>query len=84
MVYTLLEVLNMDCFQEFKKIISSRVKDVNSITMDSSLKDLGLDSLDLLEIVTEGEETLNIRFEDDELANFNTIGDVVRSAEGKL
>lgn len=73
----------MNCFEEFKKIISTRVKDVN-ITMESNLKDLGLDSLDLLEIVTEGEELLNIRFDDDELVSFKTVADVVNSAERKL
>ena len=74
----------MKCFEEFKNIMASRVKDANSITMESNLKDLGLDSLDLLEIVTEGEEKLNIRFDDDELVSFKTVGDVVRSAERKL
>lgn len=73
----------MNCFEEFKKIIATRVKDVN-VTMESNLKDLGLDSLDLLEIVTEGEEKLNIRFEDDELVSFKTVADVVNSAERKL
>jgi acyl carrier protein len=74
----------MNCFEEFKKIISTRVKNPNDITLESNLKDLGLDSLDLLEIVTEGEEKLNIRFEDDELVSFKTVGDVVKSAERKL
>jgi len=74
----------MNYFEEFKKIIAGRVKDVDSITMESSLKDLGLDSLDLLEIVTESEDVFNIRFDDDELVNFKTVGDVVRSAQGKL
>ena len=74
----------MNCFEEFKKIISGKVKDVDSITMESSLKDLGLDSLDLLEIVTDGEEVLNVRFEDDELLSFKTIGDVVNCAQNKL
>ena len=73
----------MNCFEEFKKIISSKVKNVN-VTMESNLKDLGLDSLDLLEIVTEGEEKLNIRFEDKELLSFKTVKDVVSCAEGKL
>ena len=74
----------MNCFEEFKKIIASRVKDASKVTIDSNLKDLGLDSLDLLEIVTEGEEKLNVRFEDEELTTFNTVGDVVRCAERKL
>ena len=74
----------MNCFEEFKKIIATKVKNPDSITMESSLKDLGLDSLDLLEIVSEGEEKLNIRFEDDELITFKTISDVVNAAERKL
>ena len=74
----------MNCFEEFKKIISNKVKNSDSISLHSNLKDLGLDSLDLLEIVTEGEEKLNIQFEDDELLGFKTIEDVVKCAEGKL
>ena len=73
----------MNCFEEFKKIIANKVKDSSSITMDSELKNLGLDSLDLLEIVTDGEEIFNIRFEDEELLSFKTVGDVVRCAESK-
>ena len=74
----------MNCFEEFKKIIASKGKNVDGMTMETSLKDLGLDSLDLLEIVSEGEELLNIQFEDEELMSFKTIGDVVTCAEGKL
>jgi acyl carrier protein len=74
----------MNCFEEFKKIIASKVKDASAITMESNLKDLGLDSLDLLEIVSEGEELLNVEFQDEELLSFKTIGDVVSCAEGKL
>lgn len=73
----------MNCFEEFKKIISNHSKQTN-ITMESNLKDLGLDSLDLLEIVTEGEEQLNIRFEDEELLSFKTVADVVDCAQRKL
>jgi acyl carrier protein len=74
----------MNCFEEFKKIVASKVKNANEITMDSNLKDLGLDSLDLLEIVTDGEEVLNVHFEDEELLSFKTIGDVVNCAQNKL
>ena len=74
----------MNCFEEFKNIIASKVKNADSITKESSLKDLGLDSLDLLEIVSEGEEKLGVQFSDEELMSFKTIGDVVACAEGKL
>ena len=74
---------SMNCFEEFKKIIASHSKQTN-ITIESNLKDLGLDSLDLLEIVTEAEEKLNIRFEDEELLSFKTVSDVVECAKNKL
>ena len=47
-------------------------------------RDLWLDSLDLLELVTDSEDLFNIRFDDDELVAFKTVGDVVRSAMEKM
>jgi acyl carrier protein len=73
----------MNYFEEFKNIIAAKTGDADKITMDSNLKELGLDSLDLVEIVLDGEERLGITFENDELLNFKTVGDVVRSAESK-
>ena len=73
----------MNYFEEFKNIIAAKTGDASKITMDSSLKDLGLDSWDLVEIVLEGEEKLNITFENDELLGFATVGDVVKCAESK-
>lgn len=73
----------MNYFEEFKSIIAAKTGDDSKITMDSNLKELGLDSLDLVEIVLDGEERLGITFENEELLNFNTVGDVVRSAESK-
>jgi acyl carrier protein len=74
----------MNCFEEFKRIIGSKVKNADSVVRESNLKDLGLDSLDLLEIVSEGEALLGIQFEDEELLSFKTVGNVVTCAEGKL
>ena len=73
----------MNYFEEFKTIISAKTGADVKITMDSNLKELGLDSLDLVEIVLDGEERLGITFENEELLNFKTVGDVVRSAESK-
>ena len=73
----------MSCFEEFKKIVKERLKNAPEITMESNLKDLGLDSLDLLEAVIDVEEVLGVKFEDDELVTFTTVGDVVNCAEGK-
>ena len=73
----------MNYFEEFKNIISAKTSDATKITMDSNLKELGLDSLDLVEIILDAEEKLGISFKDEELLSFTTVGDVVRSAEAK-
>ena len=73
----------MNYFEEFKNIIAAKTGDASKITMESNLKELGLDSLDLVEIILDGEEKLGITFENDELLKFVTVGDVVRSAEAK-
>lgn len=73
----------MNYFEEFKNIIAAKTGDAAKITMESNLKELGLDSLDLVEIILDGEERLGITFENDELLKFATVGDVVRSAEAK-
>lgn len=73
----------MNCFDELKKIIQEKVGSEVEITMDSELKSLGIDSLDLLETVIDVETKLGIKFEDEELVSFVTVGDVVRSAQGK-
>ena len=73
----------MNYFEEFKTIIGEKTGDASKITMDSNLKELGLDSLDLVEIILDGEERLGITFDNEELLTFKTVGDVVRSAEGK-
>jgi len=73
----------MNYFEEFKNIIAAKTGNAVEITMDSSLKELGLDSLDLVEIILDGEEKLGITFENEELLKFTTVGDVVRSAEAK-
>ena len=73
----------MNYFEEFKAIIGEKTGDASKINMESSLKELGLDSLDLVEIILDGEERLGITFDNEELLTFKTVGDVVRSAEGK-
>ena len=73
----------MNYFEEFKNIIAAKTGDAAKITMESNLKELGLDSLDLVEIILDGEEKLGITFENEELLKFITVGDVVKSAEAK-
>lgn len=55
-----------------------------NITPETSLKDLGIDSLDLVEIVMQIEDELGITFEDEEIENFKIVQDVYDSIEKKL
>ena len=49
------------------------------VTMDAELSgDLGINSLELADLVFVCEEKFNIEIEDEDLRNFTTVGDVVR------
>ena len=72
----------MNKLEEIKTMFAEKVK-VDNIEPNMELKALGLDSLDLVEIILDGEERLGITFDNEELLTFKTVGDVVRSAEGK-
>ena len=57
----------------------------DSITMEAELSgDLGINSLELADLVYACEEKFNVVIEDEDLHNFNTVGDVVRYLESKV
>ncbi len=73
----------MDIKKVVSDILSKRV-DISSLKEEDSLSSLGLDSLDLVEVMLEIEETLNIEFASDEIADVSTLGDVLKLIETKL
>ena len=66
-------------FEKIKEIICEQLSvDEEEVTLDASIKDdLGADSLDLFELVTVLEEEFNIEIPTDDLAQINTVGDVI-------
>ena len=57
----------------------------DAITMEAELTgDLGINSLELADLVYACEEKFNVEIDDDHLHNFNTVGDVVRYLESKV
>jgi len=54
------------------------------ITKDMKIKDLGIDSLDLVESLMSMESELDIEFTDEEMMSFTTVGDVYKVVEAKL
>lgn len=60
---------------EIKKKFSKHVE------RHTSLKEIGIDSLDLLDFIIEIEKKFGIKLNDDELFNLQTIDDVVKKIE---
>lgn len=66
----------MNYFDTIKERLSSKLKG-QELTKDSVLRDLGIDSLDLVDLVFELEEEIGVQFEDDELLNIKTVQDLL-------
>ena len=67
-------------FEAIAELVAERVeKDVSEITMDSKFQDLGIDSLDTVELLMNLEDKLGIEVELDQ--KVETVGDVVAFIE---
>lgn len=75
--------MNNDIFEKLKAIA------VNQIGIDEELvkpesdiiKDLGLDSLDIVDMLMSVEETFGVTIDDGDVAEMKTVADVVRFIE---
>lgn len=72
----------MDAIETVKAILSEKV-DVSNLKEEDTLTSLGLDSLDLVEVMLAIEDKLNIEFSSDEIAQLSTLKDVVKLIERK-
>ncbi len=70
-------------FEELKKFLVEELRlNEADIKMESELAgDLGINSLELADLVYACEEKFDVVIDDEELHNFNTVGDVVRYLE---
>ena len=66
-------------FDEVQKILAKQLRrDPESITLDSDIKkDLGAESLDILQLLMKVEDEYGIVIPDQELAGFRKVSDVV-------
>lgn len=69
--------------EEIKKMFAEKIN-LRSVDEGKSLRDLGLDSLDVVEMCLDLEDRYGIQFETDELSSFKTVGDLFAAIEGKL
>ena len=72
----------MNIKEEVSKILAKRV-DVSSLKEDDDLTALGLDSLDLVEVMLEIEEVFHIEFDSNEIEEAKTLRDVLNLIEKK-
>ena len=72
----------MDVIETVKAILAEKT-DVSSLKETDSLTSLGLDSLDLVEVMLAIEDKLNIEFTSEEIAQLSTLKDVVKLIEEK-
>lgn len=68
-----------------KILVETANVDANLVTEEATLKeDLGIDSLDSVEIVIALESEFDITIEDEEIKTLTTVGDIVKLIESKL
>ena len=73
----------MDTRKVVSDILAKRV-DVSSLKEEDSLKNIGLDSLDLVEVMLEIEDALGIEFDSEEIAELTTLKSVLDLINKKI
>lgn len=78
-------VAREELLQRFKTIASKIAeRDIPLKSADTPISDLGLDSLNLLEIIGEMEKEFRIRIPDDQLVGINTVAQLVDLVHKRL
>lgn len=72
----------MNTFEMIKEELAPKLKG-KELTLESTFKDMNIDSLDLADMVFQFEEKLDIRFEEEELMDLKTVQDVVKLIDSK-
>ena len=70
-------------FEKVRSLIAEQLSvDAGGITPETDImKDLGADSIDVMELLMTLEEELEITVPDEMIQNFKTVGDIVTYAE---
>ena len=69
--------------EQFREMFAERLG-VKNVDETKSLRDLGLDSLDVVEMCLDLEDRFGVSFETEELASFKTVSDLFKAVESKL
>ncbi len=73
-------------FEDLKKFLVEELRvNPDDVTLEAELaNDLGVNSLELADLVYLCEERFNIVIDDEELHKFTTVGDIVRYLEAEV
>lgn len=61
-----------------------KLKTQQKFDENSNVYNIGIDSLDLVELITDAEDKLNIQISDDELQKIKSVGDIISAIENKV
>lgn len=77
---------NVDVAAKVKEIIVDKLNiDASEVTNEASFtNDLGADSLDTVELIMEFEKVFDIKIEDEDSQDIQTVGDAIEHIEAAL
>ena len=66
-------------FEKVKAIIIDQlsISDEDMITVDTTLEDLGADSLDMVEVIMAIEDEFDVQIKDEDLESLKSVGDLI-------
>ena len=67
----------METFELLRSLLAEKVKDNAEITPRTNLRELGIDSVDLVEILLNFEDKMILTFEDEAMLKLSTVQDVL-------
>lgn len=72
--------------KEVKALIYKKLSNLTKQKFDdkSDINKIGIDSLDLVELVTDAEDEFKVRISDEDLESIKTVGDVIRVFEAQI
>ena len=73
-------------FEKIKKLLADQLDvDENEMTMDTNIaKDLGADSLDVVELLMSIEDEFEVEIPDEEIENIRTIGELTEYIQNNM
>ncbi len=72
-----------DAIKKVESLLEKKLK-LNKIDPEKELRELGLDSLDVVELLLEFEDEFKVQFSSDELKNLKKVKDLYSAIKAKI